>query len=368
MRSAKAKVTIVLVAILAIGAIFSASASAFGQCGGSVSTGSQLLHSWQVMGVTSQASEIARSAGFHSEDGSLSSWMKERVVKANLASAASPEDFGCHPGTVFSVHHRTLGKGTPVMVALPLKMSKGDVRTSPHKGFHPQAFWANAVGKSTCSNPLKGKVRVILFVRNHKKHHPKSAIAKECVAGKVIASSGNCNTQSNTSSETCGNGQVQSATGCITIQINNVCGEVAVGGSTGGGEQCKFEIHEERKEEKPPPPPPPSITITSMTTLNMIPEGKTSGPFIVTVNSSEAGGSLTVDPGIGGVSNCESSTPKSSLTFSSLTAGNSELCLILYAPSDAAKPSTMTATFSAILGSAKDVKTDTFEIQYPERP
>jgi hypothetical protein len=112
----------------------------------------------------------------------------------------------------------------------------------------------------------------------------------------------------------------------------------------------------------------PSITITSMTTLNMIPEGKNSGPFDVFVNASEAGGSLTVDPGIGAVSGCESNTPESSVTFEHIPAGNSKACIILYAPSDSDKPSSMTVTFTAILGSAKDVKTQTFEIQYPTRP
>lgn len=130
---------------------------------------------------------------------------------------------------------------------------------------------------------------------------------------------------------------------------------------------CK-ETHTCTCEEEHTCPTPKSITITSMTTLNMIPEGKTSGPFYVYVNASEAGGSQTVDPGIGSVSGCESSTPESSVTFEKLPAGNSRECIILYAPSDSDKPSTMTATFTAILGSAKDVKTQTFQIQYPTRP
>jgi hypothetical protein len=105
-----------------------------------------------------------------------------------------------------------------------------------------------------------------------------------------------------------------------------------------------------------------------MTSLNMIAAGKTSGPFHVTVNASQAGGSLTVDPGIGAVSRCDSTVPTDHVTFTGLTSGESDQCIILYAPNDADKPSSMTATFTAILGSAKDVKSDTFAITYPTRP
>lgn len=119
----------------------------------------------------------------------------------------------------------------------------------------------------------------------------------------------------------------------------------------------------------PPPPPPPakSIKIVAMTTLNDIPTGKTSGPFYIDVNASDAGGSLTVDPGIGSVSKCDSTSPLGSVSFNSLPAGGSTQCVIFYAPSDPAKPSTMTVTATAILGSASDVKSHTFGISYPVR-
>ena len=115
-------------------------------------------------------------------------------------------------------------------------------------------------------------------------------------------------------------------------------------------------------------PPSQAITITGTTTLNMIPEGKNSGPFYVYLNASEAGGTLTVDPGIGSVSGCESSTQESSVTFEKIPAGNSKACIILYAPSDKDKPATMEVTFTAILGSAKDEEKQVFGIEYPTRP
>lgn len=122
----------------------------------------------------------------------------------------------------------------------------------------------------------------------------------------------------------------------------------------------------------PPPPPPPvvkTVRITSMTTLNDIPTGKTSGPFYITVNASHSGGSVTVDPGIGAVSKCDSTTPTGSVTFSSLPAGNSQLCIIVYAPNDpGSRPTSMTVTVSASLGNANDVKSSTFAITYPVRP
>ena len=120
-----------------------------------------------------------------------------------------------------------------------------------------------------------------------------------------------------------------------------------------------------------PPPPPPvekTIKITSMTTLNDIPTGKSSGPFYIGVNASSAGGSVTVDPGIGAVSKCDSTTPTGSVTFSSLSAGNTTLCVVLYAPSDPLQPATMTVTVYASLGTASDTRSSTFGISYPVRP
>lgn len=115
------------------------------------------------------------------------------------------------------------------------------------------------------------------------------------------------------------------------------------------------------------PPPAESISITSFTQLNLIAAGKNSGEFSLTANASKAGGSLTVDPGIGAVSDCNGGSLQDSMTFSSLTAGNNAFCVLIWAPNDADQPPSMTATFTATLGSAKDVKSETFQIQYPTR-
>jgi hypothetical protein len=123
----------------------------------------------------------------------------------------------------------------------------------------------------------------------------------------------------------------------------------------------------------PPPPPPcecepkPEIRITGKTELNMIPAGKTSGPFEISTYASESGGTLTVDPGIGSVSLCGSSTPKNTVTVS-VPSGASEACVILYAPEDADKPASMTVTMTACLGAVCDEETETVPITYPTRP
>jgi hypothetical protein len=116
---------------------------------------------------------------------------------------------------------------------------------------------------------------------------------------------------------------------------------------------------------------PPSVTITSYTRLNMVPAGKTSGPAPFTVNASDPG-SVTVDPGMGGISDCsggpEMTTP---LTFQ-IVPGDNDECVIYYAPDDADQPQSDTITYSAIVttngGTAKDIKQDTFALTYPIRP
>jgi hypothetical protein len=126
-------------------------------------------------------------------------------------------------------------------------------------------------------------------------------------------------------------------------------------------------------QASPPPPPPPvlpSVSITNFTNLNLTAAGKTSGPAPFSVNASDPG-TVTVNADLGGVSDCNSSTPQPSVTFA-LVAGNNNECVIYYAPNDADKPPSDTITYTAIVttagGTAKDVKTDTVDIQYPVRP
>jgi hypothetical protein len=77
-----------------------------------------------------------------------------------------------------------MAKGTPIMVALPLQFAKSDVSTSPRKGWKKKAFKVAAVGKADCSNPLRDKVWVYLWVRPQK---PKPKVKKVIPTIRKIA-------------------------------------------------------------------------------------------------------------------------------------------------------------------------------------
>jgi hypothetical protein len=114
-------------------------------------------------------------------------------------------------------------------------------------------------------------------------------------------------------------------------------------------------------------PAGPSIRITNTTGLNMIPAGKTSSDFHIGVYASEAGGVLTVDPEMGGISSCEGSIPEDHFT-TSVPAGTSEYCVNIYAPEDADEPEFMLIYETVNLGSAHEELFEIFGIQYPSRP
>jgi hypothetical protein len=119
----------------------------------------------------------------------------------------------------------------------------------------------------------------------------------------------------------------------------------------------------------PTPPPHPSIKISSHIDLNQISAGKTSGPLSFTVTASDAGGSVTVDPGNGGVSDCNGGPVRSDITFDHLAAGNNPECIIVTAPDDADKPATGSVAYSATLttsgGTSTDSVVDGYNIKYP---
>lgn len=230
--------------------------------------------------------------------------------------------------------------------------------------------------KKKCRPPCKKKC---------KKPKPKS-----CKAQGKINVNGNCVKQTNTAANDCTAtvGGQWVGNQCVNIQVNNVCGNVSVGneGNVNQGGNCNYGgtetcVGQYNCNTIPPPPPPcttkchpeepekPTIMITSTTQLNMIPAGKNSGPFKISVEASEAGGTLTVDPGIGAVSSCGNTTPQEKAVFSNLAKGASELCVIIYAPeNDADKPEWMTVTETAVLGSAYDKNEQKLKITYPTRP
>jgi hypothetical protein len=242
--------------------------------------------------------------------------------------------------------------------------------------------------KGYCMNAVTGKP----CHKHHKHHHPRCKCRKHhhkhhrpnCKAvGKTTGPAGTCvnQTVTVTPKQECESNN-HSTTGCqqTTVTIVANCSNVAVGNEgyvgqggncqTGGEQTCVGQGNCVVEEEKPcgcEPKKEPSIKITSKTELNMIPAGKTSGDFGIGTYASESGGVLTVDPGIGGVSSCSSTTPKGSITVN-VPSGASEACVILYAPEDADKPASMTVTMTACLGSVCDVKTETVPITYPKRP
>lgn len=221
----KAKWT--LIALMVIGSLLpvfasSAYADSSGRCGGHVTTGKELYEEWRGEGVTSQAAQVVKSAGYHAEDDDLKSWMHERVVKAKLAKSVTLVDYGCHPGELFGVGTRDFAKGVTVMIALPKKLSKSDLCSAKYrkklkrlrkhkkykrlkrlKGCKRIVVTAGAVGKVNCSNPLAGKVKVVLIVKKHKKrkqrhHRPrhKQPPSGSCNGNNVNngnGSAGNCN-------------------------------------------------------------------------------------------------------------------------------------------------------------------------------
>lgn len=126
----------------------------------------------------------------------------------------------------------------------------------------------------------------------------------------------------------------------------------------------------------PPPPPPPceethtcpsSVLILSMTDLNDIPTGKSSGPYYVEVSASTTGGTLTVDPGIGSITDCNGSPREGSMTLP-VPKGVTKFCFVIWAPDDPAKPTEMKVTATAVLGNSSAYKEDELGITYPTRP
>lgn len=135
----------------------------------------------------------------------------------------------------------------------------------------------------------------------------------------------------------------------------------------------------------PPPPPPceetgtcppppctqnctPSVLITTVIDLNDVPAGLNSGPMPFTVYASAPGARVTIDPGIGKISLCNSSVPLATVTITGLQAGDNALCVVFYAPTDAAATNA-TITYTATLtGATPAVRQVSFLITHPTRP
>jgi hypothetical protein len=232
---------------------------------------------------------------------------------------------------------------------------------------------AKVVANAKAKASAYAKAKVLLVCSPPAVSPPSPPAEIKCGFNEVKNAAGNCVHQSNEAEQKCEaeggswNGNTQM---CTIIQINGNCSNIIVINGSGN----TVENYQEGNctvEESPPPPcgckEEPEIRITGKTELNMIPAGKTSGEFYVNTYASESGGTLTVDPGIGGVSSCNSSTPESTITLN-VPSGASKECVILYAPEDGDKPASMTVTMTACLGSVCDEETETVPITYPTRP
>jgi hypothetical protein len=256
---------LVLTIIVMGGAIFAtsgvASADSIGQCnlhpGNTMTSVSDWQHTLSEEDVINQTKtkEIFKWAGLNPVDQSVGQWVKERVMLGKVVRPFSGKDYGCRDGKVFSAGHTSYAAGKEVLFVLSKKYAKSEVSIHRTTTFSKAVkLWVKITGLGNCANAYEGEGWVVIYVRAHNK--PKShikvtetpAVSVSCKAGEVVASNGSCVTQTNTSTQTCGNSQVKSSTECLTIQINNNCGEVAVGSTiTQGGENCQTNI--EVKEE-----------------------------------------------------------------------------------------------------------------------
>ena len=209
------------------------------------------------------------------------------------------------------------------------------------------------------------------------------AVAVECKAGEVKNAAGNCVVQSNTAEQNCKaiGGTFNGATQlCTIIMINANCSNVTV--VNGSGNVVSTSQEGNCNSSPPPtcptgttgtcpncqtPPTTKSIKIVSMTDLNDIPTGKTSTNYFVEVSASDEGGSLTIDPGIGSISDCNGGMKQGSMTLP-VPKGIKKFCFTIWAPNDPAKPTMMSVTATAVLGGLVDPKVDHLLITYPTRP
>lgn len=223
----------------------------------------------------------------------------------------------------------------------------------------------------------------------HKKH-PKPT-PTTCAPGQMIGSNGNCVNQTQNVSQQCGNGTVWNGQECVSVQsncsnVNTGNGSPSQGGNcnsgtttttcsgtstnTGSGNAGNCDVCSGTNNCNTTVTPPPSVVITSYTALNQVPAGYSSAQAPFTVNASDPG-SVTVNPGIGAVSDCNGGPEKPSITFQ-LIRGNNPECVTYYAPNDSDQPTSDSLTYTAIVttagGTATDQKVDTFQITYPTRP
>lgn len=376
---------------MAFGLVNSSTASAAGACGGG-NTVKAVVQGWTNHGVMDDV--VKPTHNKVRLDGSASDLVRKHLVKVTVARTTRVQNFTCKGGRFVPVGMTTYRKGE-VIWAYASDTADGIVKMSY---------------ATTCGNLRTGRIPVRVPKRPKPKPRvvptpqPTPTPASSCVNGQVNPANSGAACQGNQSSQTASVDTTQTArqdceakggtwnnssvctivnnnTTVInqtTVQVNANCSMVTMTMADGTVKVVYKEnngnvvnICSTQTTTTPPVNPPPSaksIKIVASTTLNDIPSGKSSGPFTIKVNASDPNGSLTIDPGIGAVSRCDSNVPTAEVTFSSLPAGNSDHCVIFYAPSDPLRPTSMTVTMTASLGNASDIKSQTFAITYPTRP
>jgi hypothetical protein len=433
-----------------------------GQCGGQAFSVDALLGRWSNMGVIDDAASLF---GVRSIDDSVGAFAHRNWAIATVAKTSRLKNRGCSGGAFFGpkgVDDRILYPGDKVFVdkrPLKAKYGEGNFSFSPVAGWKKKLVCLEAVANPTCSNPVRGKVCVWVWVRPTKHAAPKPkpkpapkpsptpkpkptvncpsgsvkdsagncvAVVVSCPAGFVKDANGNCVTQTNTAAQACaakgGNWDTTTQL-CTIIQVNGNCSTIIVvngtgntvnttttgncnistpvcpagtvgtppnctvpvcpagtvgtppnctvpvcpAGTVGTPPNCTVPVCPAGTVGTPPnctpPPPATCVTITSYVDKNDVPVGKTSGQMPFVVNACGAG-SVTIDPGNGGISTCDSSVKQTTPLTLPLVAGNNSLCVIYYAPGEASAMSG-SVTYTAIQGNAKDVKIDNFAITHP---
>lgn len=316
------------------------------------------------------ATKVGKKFGLKTVDGSMTAQLKQFMIFGRVAKATKTKNHGCDGhGGIFPAGSKWLPVGTPVALVPPPSLGK-DLCSHPSSKCKSFIITVKLVLPWSCWNPNGGKIKVKIWIRKDKvppiKPKPPTVTPPPPGSGCSINIGGD------------NNGVV----GCNVVVYCTINGKQHTDSSVCSNyENCVahqgYTWNSTQNVCVPPPPPPnceqtntcpKSVLITSVIDLNDVPAGLNSGPMPLTVYASHAGASLKVDPGIGKISTCGSSTQLATLTITGLQAGENDLCVVFYAPTDAAATQA-TITYTAMLaGATPSVRQVTFAITHPTRP
>lgn len=236
-------------------------ASARGQCGGSTASWQQYVNNLAAFGAVQQASVVNQFAGYSPRDGSFTQWLKERVIVTRLTAPATITNYGCNHRGLFAAGKKHLPKGWPVLVALPAKYEKKDIRTTPKKGYKAVTVTVKLVGQATCTNPGKGWVKVKIYVKVKVKAKPPKAKPKPKPKPKPAPPvTGSCNVNNSPGAIVCSSFYVIVTCGGAQIQIGGSTKEEAIQAANQYvAQNCSTVVNPSPPCCQPPPPPPPPV-------------------------------------------------------------------------------------------------------------